>query len=117
MRRLNRSNFLFKPADFGFLIRLSLYGLVTGVCAFVARVATEVMIRTGMGYEANPFSIFPPFEVSGLIIAVTVGLAFSLLFLWGVLRTMLQVRGRNRGSKCSDASNCPDSESLASLLS
>jgi len=75
-----------KPADVPFLIRLGLCGLVTGICAFVARVASEIMIRTGIGYEANPFSLFPPFEVSGLVIAVTVGFAFSLLFLWGQMQ-------------------------------
>ena len=83
---LSNLRFLYEPADVPFLIRLSLYGLITGISAFVARVATEVMMRADVAYEANPFSMFPPIELSGLIIAVGAGVAFSLLFLWGQMQ-------------------------------
>ena len=77
---------LSKPADVSFLVRLCLYGLVTGVCAFIARLVTEVIITSGVGFEGNPFSVFPTVETSGLIIAVGVGVAFSILFLWGQMQ-------------------------------
>ena len=90
MMCLPKLGFLSKPADMVFLVRLCLYGLVTGVCAFIARLTTEAIITTGVGFEANPFTVFPTVETSGLIIAVGVGVAFSMLFLWGQMQPHLK---------------------------
>ena len=50
--------FLLKPADLPFLLRLVIYGLVTAVSAFIARLSTEILIKTGVGSELNPFFTF-----------------------------------------------------------
>ena len=81
-------SFLSKPADLAFLLRISVYGLVTAVSAYVARFTTEILLRTQIAVEANPFfnllgPIHSTVQSSTLGILFASAVVYPMLFLWG----------------------------------
>jgi len=87
VRNRKFKDFLFKPADTSFLLRLTIYAIVTEVSAFIARFSSNILLNAGLALELNPlYSIFKSthstLQGSITLICLATLAIFLLLFLW-----------------------------------
>ena len=88
MRFMKILDFLSKPADTVFLLRLSVCGVISAVSIAVARFLTGVLLNAGLTTQYDPsfylrYPVLMPLHISFVLIMIGTNLVFLPLFFWG----------------------------------
>ena len=88
MIALGVTDFFSKPADTVFLLRLSVYGVISAVNIAIARFITGILLNAGLTTQYDPFfylryPVHMPLPISIILITISTIFIFLLLFFWG----------------------------------
>jgi hypothetical protein len=81
-------DFMRKPADTVFLLRLSVCGIISAVNVAIARFVTGILLNAGLTTQHDSFfylryPVLMPLPISFVLIAIGTILVFLPLFFWG----------------------------------
>jgi len=88
VRFVLRLDFMRKPADTVFLLRLSVCGVISAVDIAVVRFVTGILLNAGLTPQHDPsfyfrYPVLMPLHISLILIAIGTNLVFLPLFFWG----------------------------------
>ena len=85
---MQRLDFMRKPADTVFLLRVSVCGVVSAVSIAVSRFLTGILLNAGLTPQHDPsfylrYPVLMPLPISIILIMIGTNLVFLPLFFWG----------------------------------